>query len=132
MQKAILQILKTLKSGELSINLKDSETVRLNIENRRIIINLVNVQTLLSLLDLIGKSGDTPSILESIKNLRNLAEDLKKEKLTVNIQLSNKPFLILGKEANPKISQILTGSNAIELQSLTSLLKIVKTRTNIN
>ncbi len=128
MQRILLETLKTLKSGELSINILGDKIAKLNIQNGSFTINLENSSTLLNLLDSTEKFSGTSSILKNIKRLRNLATALKKEKLTLNILFLDRPILILGKDANPKLSQILTTCSAIEFKSLTRILKMLKSR----
>ena len=58
--------------------------------------------------------------------LRNLAEKLKQDKLTVTVSHQDKIMLTLGYEAKPTISRIITGTNTIQVNNMIELIKLIK------
>ena len=56
--------------------------------------------------------------------LKNIAKELKDEGYTVTISYQGKTAVTLGSEATPSFSQLVTGTNAIEVNSLVKLLQM--------
>jgi len=90
-------------------------------------LNFLQKKLLKTLLEL-GPEPETTekSTLEKLKMLKNLAEELKQDKLTITVSHKGQTVLTLGYEAKPTISQIATGTNAIEVNNMIELIKLIK------
>lgn len=124
MLRIFLQFMKTLKTGEVSVAFHGKKAVKLRVEDGNVEVNLKEVEGL-SIFNLNEKPKKT-DVFEIIKKFRGLAEELRRENLTVNINIQNKPLLTLGAGANPKISRLITFSTAIEIKSLRGILETAK------
>jgi len=129
-QREFLQIpmwlTQTLKQGTISLSLQaeGEEKLQLRIENNRIDLNFQQKELLKTLLELEAQMTEE-SILKKLKNLKTLAEELKQNGLTMTISYHEQKLLTLGSEANPTISQTVTGTNAIEINNIIELIKTV-------
>ena len=117
----------TLKQGSLSLQTNSVEHIQLTIQNNKMNLNFLQKKLLKTLLEL-GPDPETTekSTLEKLKMLKNLAEELKQDKLTITVSHKGQTVLTLGCEAKPTISQIATGTNAIEVNNMIELIKLIK------
>ncbi|UCE95345.1 MAG: hypothetical protein JSV51_06335 [Candidatus Bathyarchaeota archaeon] len=111
-----------LKSGNASILANGIETLHLSVEKKRIDFNLMNRQLLIDLL----KNADVKdqSLLKNLAMLKSLAQELKKENLTLTISYKGSLLLTLGSEAKSTISQTFTGTDAIAINDMKRLIQI--------
>jgi len=80
-------------------------------------------------INLIDPSFNIPTsmgILKKLSEARNLAKNLKDENLILCISSNNKLVMKLGKEAKPKLSKMVTRSNAVEITDLRELRRLDK------
>ena len=123
------QILKLLihasRQGSISLQTNGVENVQLQVENKKIDLNFLQKEQLKTLLELEAKT-DENSILKKLKTLKNIAEKLKQHGFTVTISCKDQKMLTLGSEANPTLSQMVTETNAVEINNLVQLLALFK------
>lgn len=95
---------------------------QLNARENTIDIDAVNQDFLKELIsDLIGRK----SFWEQLKQLKTIAEDLGKEGLTITFSIEGDRVLLMGRNAKPKLSNVVTGTNTIEIGNLRKLMKIL-------
>ena len=111
-----------LKSGEIILFSNETAVVRLSASENVVDIEAVNQQFLKDLVSVM-KSGKP--LLGQVKQLKTVAEDLRNEGLTVTISIEGDQVLAMGKEAKPKLSKVITGTNAIEINNMQKLLKFL-------
>lgn len=125
----ILQIpvwlFQILKQGKLSLQTNGVEDIQLQIEDNKMDLNFQRKELIKYLLELETKMKEK-SVLEKLKILKSLAEKLRKEGSTISISLKGQKIITLGLEAQPRISKIITGTNAIEINNIIELTKLVK------
>ena len=125
----LLQIPMTLahilKQGSISLQTNSIEHIQLTIQNNKMNYNFLQKDLLKTLLELEAEITEK-SILENLKMLKNLAEKLKQDRLTITISHKGQIMLTLGYEAKPTVSQIVTGTNAIQVNNMIELIKLVK------
>lgn len=107
------------KSGEVSVFTGGVKTLQLKAENKKIDLNVIDKELLQVLRNGVGKS-----FLEMLTQLKNIAEELKDNGLTITISYKDGIVLTLGSGANPKLSWLITRTNAIEINDLSKLLQI--------
>jgi len=110
-----------IKSGEVTLFTSDKEALQLKAENKKISLNAVSKDFLR---DAIGSMGGGKSIKGKLTQLKAIAAELKDEGLTVTISYQGKLVLTVGSEANAKFSRLVTGTNAIEINSLRKLIEL--------
>jgi hypothetical protein len=118
--------LKMLKSGGLTIKSSDASILEVNINEKEIAIDIQNLETIKDFVKpLRGKSTSSEekekqSIYQMLKSFKNFSNELKNEKMTINIKDAGDSILIIGDKAKPRISRLILGSN---IQA--NLLKII-------
>lgn len=120
-----LWLIQTLKQGKICLQTNGTESIQLQIENNKMDLNFLQKELIKYLLELESQMEET-SILEKLKTLKNLAETLKRNGSTITISHKGQKILTLGLEAQPKISKMITGTNAIEINNLIEIIKLVK------
>ncbi len=120
---ALTWLISLLESGVASLLSNDVETLRLKVDKKRIDFNLMNKDLLMDLLN--STQVDKGSLLEKVSLLRSVARELKDEGLTLTIAYQGDLLLTLGSEAKPTFSQIVTGTDAVEINDLKQLMRII-------
>jgi hypothetical protein len=110
-----------IKSGEVTLFTDNKEAFQLRAQNDKIQLNAVNKEFLKTA---IGSMGTRRSMMASLTQLKAIAAELKNEGLTVAISYKGELILTVGSEANPKFSGIVTGTDAIEINSLRKLIEL--------
>lgn len=123
--EAVMWLGQTLTHGEIRLQTHGTENVKLQIENNKIDLDFLQGNLLKELLDL-GAEMEEESILKRLKTLKDLAEKLKEKGWTMTISHKEQTVITLGKEAHPKTSQTITRTDAIEINNLVGLVKLVK------
>ena len=113
-----------LKSGEATLFTKGTKTIHLKVENKRINVNLLNKEFLKDVMS-VGVETEGKSILKTLKQLKNIANELKRDELTITISHKGSIVLTLGLGADPKLSKSVTRTNAIEINNLSKLMQLV-------
>ncbi len=108
----------TLRSGELSVLRGGRGILHLDIEDKRIDIDLQNIQPIGDLLNLLN--------LKKLKQLKGVAEKLREDGLTITVSHKGETALKLGAEANPRFARLITLSGAIEISSMGKLIQIIR------
>ena len=106
-----------LKSGEISLLTKGKKALKLKVENKNLNVNLLDKELMK---DLMKASSREKTFLGSFRSLRNIADNLKGEGLTITVSYEGSIVLKLGSEA----SSSLLG-DAIEIRNLSKLLRLV-------
>ena len=121
-QQTLTRLIQTLKHGEITLTTTDVEALQIKIQDNTLDINILQKQPLQTIL-----KQQTPNLHlnEVLKNLKNLAEQLKHNNITIKISYKNQPTLTLGAQAHPTITQIITGTNAIQINNLTQLTQLL-------
>ncbi len=120
-----LWLVQILKQGKLSLQTNGLEGIELQIEDNKMDLNFQRKELIKYVLELETEMKEK-SVLEKLKILKSLAEKLKKKGSTISISLKGQKIITLGLEAQPRISKIMTGTNAIEIDNLVELTKLVK------
>ena len=111
-----------LKSGEITLFSNKTAVVRLSASENVVDIDAINQQFLK---DLFNNMKSGKPLLEQVKQLKTIAEDLRKEGLTVTISIEGDQVLSIGKDAKPKLSKVITGTNAVEINNIMKLIKFL-------
>ena len=117
-------LVHALKSGEASLFTDGMKTLQLKVENKKIDVNLMNKELLKDILR-VGVEAKGKSPLGRLTQLKNIAKELKRDGLTITISHKGCILLTLGSGANPTLSQVVTRTNAIEINNLSKLIRLV-------
>jgi hypothetical protein len=111
-----------IKSGAVTLSTGNKEALKMKAENNRIDINAIDKEFLK---DVVGNMGNGKSIGTRLNQLKGLAEELQNEGLTITVSYKGDLVITVGSGAKPKISQIITRTNAVEINNLRKLLELV-------
>ncbi len=117
-------LVHALKSGEFSLFTGGMKTLQLKVENKKIDVNLMNKEILKDILR-VGVEAKGKSPIGRLTLLKNIAEELRREGLTITISHKGCIVLTLGSGANPRLSRLVTRTNAIEINNLSKLIQLV-------
>ena len=110
-----------IKSGEVTLFTDDKEALHLKAENKKIDLNVVDKKFAK---DIVGGLGGRTSIRGTLDQAKSLAEELRDEGLTLSVSYKGSRVVTLGVDAKPKISRVVTGTKAIEINSLRKLIEL--------
>ena len=116
------QIGHIIKSGAVTLSTGNKEALKMRAENNRIDIHAIDKKFLK---DVVKNMGDGKSIGNRISQLKGLAEELQNEGLTITVSFKGDLVITVGLDAEPKISQIITRTNAVEINNLRKLVELV-------
>jgi len=119
--KRLIHALKRLKSGSLSVKVRETDIVKIYVATNEIIIDLQNIEIMKDLLKPFRKLGvltpgveekeENKSVMEKLKMIKGFAENHREERMTISIRRMSKPVLVIGERANPRLSKLVLGSN---------------------
>jgi hypothetical protein len=111
-----------IKSGAVTLSTGNKEALKMKAENNRIDINAIDKEFLK---DVVGNMGNGKSIGNRLNQLKGLAEELQNEGLTISVSYKGDLVITVGSGAKPKISRIITRTNAVEINNLRKLVELV-------
>ena len=115
--KLSIKLLKSIKSGKLEIKEKNIKSMQFLANDDTITINLLDVSF---------NIPNSQGMFSRLREAREFAKELKDQNLTLCISHKNKIIMKLGKMAKPKLSRMVTRSNAVEITDLRELRKLDK------
>jgi hypothetical protein len=107
--------LSFLNSGGLKVTCDGNPSINFMVEGNSRIIDIANIPI---------KITKRPGLIKQLSEAKDLAKNLKRENITLEIRLQGEPVLKLGENANPKLAKIVTLSNNIEITDLRKLKKL--------
>jgi hypothetical protein len=110
-----------IKSGAVTLSTGNKEALKMKAENNRIDINAIDKEFLK---DVVGNMGNGKSIGNRLNQLKVLAEELQNEGLTITVSYKGDLVITVGSGAKPKISRIITRTNAVEINNLRKLVEL--------
>ena len=111
-----------IKSGEVTLFTGEVEALRIKAANKKIDLSITDKEFMKDAIDSVGSSSS--SIMSKLNQLKNIAEDLKEEGLTVTLSYKGDQLVTLGREAKSKISRFVTRTNALEINNLRKLIEL--------
>ena len=110
------------KRGDIAVSIDRQKTLAFIVENKKVNIDIVDKQFVKRVLAEFG--GGRTSLLSSLSQLRSIAEELRKQELTIIISYKNGSVVTVGVNAKPKYSRLVTGTSAVEINNLFKLLEL--------
>ena len=105
----------TLTLGEVGFLMDGKEALKVKLGDKKININLQGEKSILGNFFNVEVDPEKQSA-EGFQQLKDMAEKLKKDELTVSLSYQGDTFLKLGKEAKPStFLKLVTRSGAIEI-----------------
>jgi len=119
-----MQPVHALKSGKICLLTSGKETLQLRIEDETIGVNLLNKKLLKNIPETIVVPKEK-GLLGMLPQLKSLATQFKENGLTVMISYKGSILLTLGPKPHAKLSQLVTGTDTIEVNSLSKLTQLL-------
>ena len=110
-----------LKSGELQLFTNDVKVLELEAKNQRINLNIIDKKFLK---DVLRDNVDAKSFLKKLAYLKNIAEELENENVTITVSYKGVVVLTLGSDAKTNLSRLITGKKEIEITNLRKLIQM--------
>jgi hypothetical protein len=107
----LAQSIKTAVAGRIRIDIKDHPAVQINIKNNNVSIDLLQPT-------LFKASEDEMGLFDKLKTTKEFAQKLTDNGLTLSFLRKGKKVLILGKEAKPTLSKLITRSDDMQINSI--------------
>lgn len=114
-----IKIIQKIADGSLEININDKPAFIINFFKNRIVVEVFFCETVIL-------SHEKPKFFHNLMNVKKIAQLLKDNGITIVVVYDKKEIIILGKDANPKISKFFTRSKHIEIKNLNEIRKILK------
>lgn len=112
-----LKLIKGIKTGSLYVSENGTRSLQIVADGNDKIIDIT---------DFSFNTPSTQEIFTKLSEARKFAEKLKKQNITLRISHKGKMVMKLGKEANPKLSRLITRSDAVEITDIRELLVLDK------
>ena len=110
-----------IKSGEVTLFADNKEALHLRAENKKIDLDVVDKKFVKNV---VGSLGGRTSIRGRLDQIKGIAGELRDEELTLTISYKGNRVVTVGAAAKPKLSRVVTGTNAIEINSLRKLIEL--------
>ena len=110
-----------VKSGAVTLFAREVEALQVKAEDNKIELCVADKEFLK---DVIGSVGLGGSIRSMLAQLKSIAGELKDEGLTVTLSFKGDRLITIGLEAKPTFSQLVTGTNAVEINNLRKLIEL--------
>lgn len=107
-----LKLIKGIKTGSLYVSENGTRSLQIVADGNDKIIDIT---------DFSFNTPSTKEIFTKLSEARKFAEKLKKQNITLRISHKGKMVMKLGKEANPKLSRLITRSDAVEITDIREL-----------
>jgi len=124
-----------LKSGKVTVSTNNVKALEITAYDKKIDIDALNKQFIKDTLGVArgsmwdkGPRGSLNMIKtarNSLDGLRGIAQDLSDSGLTVTFSYKGNVVVTLGSKANPVLSDVITGTKAIEINSPRKFVELV-------
>lgn len=119
-----------LKSGKVTVSVGNVEAVQVTAENKKIDITAID-KTIVKDVLAAAREEKSKGLLDQISTarsslgmLKGVAEELSEAGMTVTLSYKDSVVVTMGCEAKPKLSSILTGTKAIEVNDPKKLVEL--------
>jgi hypothetical protein len=126
------------ESGKVTLSTKNNENIEIKAVNKKIDVNATNKELIRDIISILQNKGKDISVLEkakeSFKTIRaakstrdmmiDIAEELKTEGITITFSYQGNVIATIGALAAAKVSRLVTGSKAIQINSLLKLVEL--------
>ncbi|MDX1441203.1 MAG: hypothetical protein R3237_01935 [Nitrosopumilaceae archaeon] len=110
-------LLKLVKEGSIMVSENSRKSVKFSFEKNTVIVDLLEIDF---------NIPTTKGIFTRLSKAREFAKKLKGKNLTLCISHKGKIVMKLGKNAKPKLSRLITQSEAVEISDLRELRRLDK------
>jgi len=134
----VTMIGQMLESGKITISTKNTKTIEIIANNKKIDVNAQNKKLIKDIIssvravnknnNLTGRAKEIPEMLKTVNSAREMlidvAEELTESGITVTLSYKGNIVATIGTQANARLSRLVTGTKAIEINSLAKLVEL--------
>ena len=127
-----------IESGKVTLTTKNNESIEIIAANKKIDVNLKNKEFIKDLIASVHKGNkniskietvkESPEMVKAAKSMRETlivsANELKQAGITITLSYKADVVATLGAHASARISRLVTGTKAIEINSLPKLAEL--------
>jgi hypothetical protein len=120
--------LKTVKAGKINIEMEGQPALNIDVDKER--ENKINIDfihpTIIQQLSETesGSENSKPGLFDKLKTAKEFAQKLTDNGLTISFLRKGKEAIILGKDAHPTLSKLITRSDDIQVDSVRESAKL--------
>ena len=133
---------ESIKSGKIKISQNNTETLEITAQNKKIDVNAKDKKFIKDIIipsvrknnDNLSQKGVIGTIERGVANLRTartvqplvkeIAEDLQREGVTITISFKDDLVITMGSEANSKFTRLLLGTKSVEINSMRKIVEL--------
>lgn len=133
----VAKLVESIKSGRVIVTQNNVPQIEVKAQNKKIEVNISDKELIKDVMSgarqASGKgaggeptksNGQLKSALDALPQVKDIAEDLRREGVTVVLAYQGEKIATVGAEANPKLTWLLTGTKAIEINNTRKLLDL--------
>jgi hypothetical protein len=115
--------LKQVKGGAIDIEMEGKSALRIDVNRVKETVSIDFIHPkLLRLADMENKSR--LGLFDKLKTTKEFSQILASNSLTLVFLRKGKEAITLGREANPKLSKLITGSDDVQVESIRESIKL--------
>jgi hypothetical protein len=114
--------LKTVTAGKINIDIEGQPAIKIDIDKEKEKINLDFIHP--TIIETESEDESRPGLFDKLKTAKEFAEKLTDNGLTISFLRKGKEAIILGKEAHPRFSRLITRSDDIQIDSIRESAKL--------
>jgi hypothetical protein len=132
---------ESIKSGKIRVSQNNTEALEITALDKKIDVNAKDKEFVKDIIissvrkgddklqkGVIGTIGRGVTGLRTVRNMqpmvKEIAEDLQREGVTVTISFKGDPVITMGSEANPKFTRFLLGTKSVEINSIRKIVEL--------
>jgi hypothetical protein len=130
---------ESIKSGKIKVSQNNTETLEITAQNKKIDVNTKDKEFIKDIISNTNKNDKpTKGVINTIERgvtslrtarnmqpmVKEIAEDLKREGITVTLSFKGDKVVTIGSEANPKFTRLLLGTKSVQINSVRKLVEM--------
>lgn len=129
----------SIKSGKIKVSQNNTEALEITAQNKKIDVNAKDKEFIKDIISstsknnkpqkgVIGTIGRGVTGLRTVRTVqpmvKEIAEDLKREGMTVTLSFKGDTVITMGSEANPTFTPLLLGTKGVQINNVRKLVEI--------
>ena len=134
----VTMIGQMLESGKVTLSTNNKEAIEIIANNKKIDVNAQNKELIKDIISSVRdvsknnsvteRAKEIPEMLKTVNSAREMlidvAEELTESGITITLSYKGNVVATIGTQANARLSRLVTGTKAIEINSLAKLIEI--------
>lgn len=131
-------IADSIKSGKIKVSQNNVETVEITAQNKKIDVNAKDKEFIKDIISAASKDDGRKGLIGTIERgvgglrtvremqpmVKEIADDLCREGLTVTLSYKGDKVVTIGSEADSKFTRFITGTKGVEVNSPRKLIEM--------